>query len=96
MVAIDNPNDYILTRFEKSNTEYKKYDAILLNKSTGRFKRIPFGDKRYQQYKDSTGLNLYSHLNHLDKKRRDRYRLRHRGENNRKFSSGWFSWYFLW
>lgn len=95
-MKVDNPNHYDLLRFEQSNTKNKKYDAILLNKLTNKEKRIPFGDIRYEQYKDTTGLGLYSKLNHLDLKRREHYRTRHEGEQNHKFSSGYFSWYYLW
>lgn len=40
-------------------------------------KKVSFGDKRYQHYKDQTPLKLYSHLDHLDPKRRASYRARH-------------------
>lgn len=58
--------------FRKSKTKNKKYDAYY----NGRW--IPFGDVRYQHYKDSTGLGLYSHLDHKDKYRRANYRARHK------------------
>jgi len=50
----------------------------------------------YEQFKDSTGKGLYTHVNHGDPKRRRNYRTRHHGENKRKFSSGYFSWKYLW
>lgn len=96
MVIIQNPSEYKLSRFEVSNTKNKKYDAILKHKTTGKEKRIPFGDKRYEHYKDSTPLKIYKKLDHGDKIRREQYRARHKGEENNKFSSGWFSWYYLW
>lgn len=83
-----------LLRFEKSHTKGKKYDAIVLT-DTGKEKRVPFGAIGYQQYKDKA-LGLYSKLDHLDKKRRDNYRNRHRGENLKKFSPGYFAWKYLW
>ncbi len=95
-MILDNPNDYKLIEFQRSNTKNKKYDAILKNKNTGRFRRIPFGDKRYQQYKDTTGMALYSHLNHLDPKRRALYLKRHKGEEDNLYSSGYFSHFYLW
>lgn len=58
--------------FRKSKTKNKKYDVYYNNKW------IPFGDSRYQHYKDTTGLKLYSHLDHLNKKRRENYRNRHK------------------
>lgn len=95
-MILDKPNDYKFVEFEKSTNKNKKYDAILLNKQTNRYKRVPFGAKDYEQYFDATGLGLYSHKNHNDKHRRALYRKRHKGEEKNKFSSGWFSWYYLW
>jgi len=46
--------------FVKSNTKYKKYDAIVRNKKDDSSFRVPFGDNRYEHYKDKTGLGLYS------------------------------------
>ena len=95
-MIISDPHKYRLVGFRKRKTANKKYDGIIQNKETGELKHIPFGDKNYQQYKDTTGLGLYTKLNHLDKERRDRYRIRHAGEDKNKFSSGWFSWKYLW
>lgn len=88
-------NNYIHIGFTKSHIKNKKYDAILKNKFTGQIKKVPFGDQRFQHYRDSTGLNLYSHLNHLDKKRRDLYYKRH-NKDYPKFSADYFSKRFLW
>ena len=96
MVVLKNPKDYLFLTFRVSKHPEKKYDAILMNKYTHQDKIIPFGDKRYQQYKDSTNLGVYNHLNHLDENRRRLYRLRHAKDIRNKFSSGWFSYYFLW
>jgi hypothetical protein len=95
-MILDNPDNYKFIEFKKSKTKNKKYDAILLNKKTKILKRIPFGAKGYQQYKDNTGIGLYSHLDHHDPKRRALYRKRHDGEQKNKYSSGWFSYYYLW
>lgn len=89
-----NPNDYDLRYFITSNYKNKKYDAILENKYDGTIKKIPFGDARHQQYHDRLGF--YKHLDHYDKKRRDLYRRRHSKDIGNKYSSGWFSWYYLW
>ena len=88
---------YKLQNFRKSKTKKKKYDAILLNKETGRTVAVPFGDTRYENYHDKTGLNLYPHLLHGDKVRRRAYRARH-AKDLRKgfFSPGYFSYCFLW
>lgn len=83
-----------LLRFRKSRTKNKKYDAIVVTKS-GRQRTIPFGDSRYQQFADNTGLGLYTHLNHRDPDRRANYRRRHRSPGH-QFSASWFSWHYLW
>jgi hypothetical protein len=83
-------------KFEKSRRKYKKYSAIMKNKRTGRFNRVDFGDKRYEQFRDSTGLGIYSHLNHNDPKRRSNYRSRHFKTAQRKYSPSWFSYNYLW
>lgn len=95
-MILENPNDYALVGFERSRNKGKKYDAILRNKKTRKNRRIPFGATGYEQYRDSTGLGLYARVNHGDPKRRRNYRTRHQGENKRKFSSGYFSWKYLW
>lgn len=94
-MIVENPSNYKLDRFEKSKTSTKKYDAVLINKTTKREKRIPFGAKGYEHYKDKA-LGLYSKDDHNDKKRREAYRKRHSGEEKRKFSSGYFAWKYLW
>jgi hypothetical protein len=38
---------------------------------------VHFGDNRYQQYRDSTSLKLYKHLDHNDEKRKKAYYDRH-------------------
>ena len=52
----------------KSTRKDKKYMAI-----TNRGRTIHFGQRGYQQYKDSTPLKLYSAQDHMDPKRRQRY-----------------------
>lgn len=52
----------------------KKYMAKFNDGTT-----IHFGASNYQQYKDSTGLGIYSIKNHGDAARRKRYFLRHSG-----------------
>lgn len=67
-------------KFEVSNRKHKKY----MVEHNG--KKIHFGDKRYHHYKDSTPLKKYSHLDHNDKDRRDRYlkrALKIRDKNDR-------------
>jgi hypothetical protein len=89
--------DYKFKSFEKSNTKNKKYDAVLINKATKKIKRVPFGDSNYSQFKDSTGLGLYSSKNHNDTERRKLYRIRHAKDLRDGFySAGYFAWHFLW
>ena len=77
--------------FKVSTRKNKKYMVKLENGTT-----VHFGDKRYQQYRDSTGVGAYSHLNHLDKKRRENYKTRHEKTRHNKYSPSWFSDSFLW
>lgn len=95
-MRLPNPNNYIFLRFRKSKSKNKKYDAILLNKYTDAKIPISFGDKRFEQFRDSTGLNLYSKLNHGDCDRRRRFRARHKKNAKHKYSSAWFSYWYLW
>ena len=88
--------DYKLIKFEKSTRKHKKYAAVLEHKITKRQVKVHFGDQRYQQWQDNTGLGLYSHLNHGDKKRRANYRARHKKDNLKDYTAGYFSYYFLW
>ena len=97
MSSYYNMDEYDLVGFEKSNEKYKKYAAILRNKKTKRKVRVNFGDIRYEQYKDSTPLKLYSHLNHNDEKRRASYRARHSVFiKDGYYSPGYFAYKFLW
>lgn len=94
-MKLSNPEDYSFVKFEKSKVAGKKYDAVLKHKRIGTLRRVPFGDTGYQQYRDRA-LGLYRSKDHLDGQRRLAYRSRHRGEERFKFSSGWFSWHYLW
>lgn len=66
----------------------KKYYAVV----DGR--KIYFGDIRYQQYFDKMGH--YSHLNHLDQKRRSYFWARHHKSENKIGTPGWFALHVLW
>lgn len=87
-----------LIGFRRSKNKRKKYDAILFDTATGKTKYVGFGSRipLMQQYKDSTGLGLYSYLDHLDKDRRRSYRARHYKTHLKKYSPSYFSWHFLW
>ena len=95
MAISHSKKDYKLVGFSQGPRN-KKYSAILQNKRTGKFVMVHFGDKSYQQYRDSTGLGLYSGLDHGDKKRRALYRIRHANDNKDTYSPGFFSWKYLW
>ena len=90
-------SEYKLIKFEKSDRKNKKYNGILQNKLNGKIVKIPFGHSFYEQFKDSTGLGLYSNKDHGDLKRRQLYRQRH-AKDIRKgyYSPGFMSYYFLW
>lgn len=84
--------------FKKSERKDKKYKVFY----NGNW--IHFGHRKMQQYRDSTGLGLYSHLDHLDKRRRDNYRARAKGIKNDKGEytyknpnyANYYSYWFLW
>jgi len=85
--------------FEQSHRAHKKYNAILRNRHTGRIVKVPFGDLRYEQYKDSTGLGLWSHKDHGDNERKRAYWNRHRKEiadGVDNYSAGYFALKYLW
>lgn len=88
---------YKLVGFQKSTKQFKKYDALLKNKETGRIVKVGFGDNRYENYADKTGLNAYPNLLHRDKERRRLYRMRHQKDlKPGMYSPGYFAWHYLW
>ena len=90
-------SQYSLDKLQKSKHKFKKYDAVLINKINNKFVNIPFGDSRYEQYKDTTGLKLYSSKDHGDKIRRDAYRARHSKDiRDGYYSAGYFALKYLW
>ena len=73
-----------MPKFEKSTRKGKKYSVIA---PSG--KKIHFGSIKMQQYRDSTGLGLYSHLDHNDKERRKRYLARAKGIKDKNGNLTW-------
>ena len=69
--------------FMKSANKNKKY-AVVYNGKT-----INFGSKLDEQYKDSTGLGLYTSKDHLDPVRRKSYLARAKGIKNAKGELTW-------
>ena len=99
MVVIQDPQNYRLTGFEPSKDGRHKYIAVLQHKKTGRKRSVPFGAIKadgtpYQHYHDKIGT--YRSYDHMDKERRKRYRIRHKGQDRQKFSSGYFAMRYLW
>jgi len=95
MVYYDMKNHRLLG-FEASKTKNKMYDAILIS-NTGQLIKVPFGDKRFENYQDKTSMNLYPHLIHGDKERRKRYQSRHEVFlKEGYYSPSYFSFYYLW
>ena len=83
--------------FQKSTSPGKKYDALIKNNSSGKVIKVSFGDKNYEHYRDSTGIGLYSKLDHLDSKRRKNYNARHSHWIKPSFySPGYFAKKYLW
>ena len=94
-------SQYKLIGFEKSKTKNKKYDAIITNKygeqNNNKKYRIPFGDIRYEHYKDTTPNKIYSNKDHNDKRRRESYRKRHKVYlKDNEYTPAYFSWHYLW
>jgi hypothetical protein len=73
-----------------SRNKKKKYDVF----KDGKF-LLSYGDINYSHYKDFFGY--YSELDHLDKKRRQRYWMRHKNDHIHDPNyPGYWSWWFLW
>jgi hypothetical protein len=88
---------YEINNFYKSPLKHKKYRVALVNKLTCKIVLMDFGDKRYQHYKDSTPIKLYSNLDHNDKNRRRLYKARHKHFiKPNHYSPGYFSMKYLW
>jgi hypothetical protein len=68
---------YEFVRFEKATAKNKKYKAILRNKRTNKNFIVNFGDVRYQHYRDTTPLKLYSNMDHNNERRKNNYVKRH-------------------
>lgn len=91
-----------VSHFERGPKQYK-YTAVMKD---GR--RVNFGSKAYEQYKDSVpqsmGGGLWSHKDHGDPARRKNYQSRHGGVKTKsgkaaytvQYSPSWFSYHYLW
>tara|TARA_R110000772_G_scaffold64009_4_gene143122 strand:+ start:7435 stop:7713 length:279 start_codon:yes stop_codon:yes gene_type:complete len=91
----------VLKNLRKSTRKTKKYMIDLIDHKTGKKKRtIHFGAIKkdgtpYNQFKDSTGLGLYSKYDHKDKDRKARYYKRHNKSYGR-YSADALSKKYLW
>lgn len=81
-----------VSNLRKSTRRNKKYmaDVGFNNKF---HKNIHFGDIRYGQYRDSTEIRLYSHLDNNDLERKRLYHIRYKNNNG---ISAMLSKEFLW
>ena len=87
-----------MPEFKRSTRKNKKY----MVRYNGKW--IHFGDTRYKHYEDTTGLGLYSHLNHGNSARRANYLTRATGIKNKsgeltyhdKSSPNYYSVRYLW
>jgi hypothetical protein len=92
-MRINNPDDYTLVGYEVARDKRAKYNAVLKHKS-GALKKIPFGQKGYDQFEDQLGH--YSQYDHKDLKRRHNWLKRHERNTGFKYSSAWFAKRILW
>jgi hypothetical protein len=95
------------TRFVVPRTGKKKYTAVIPQRG-GKTRRVSFGHRDYQHYKDQVpkrmGGGRWAKKDHGDKKRRTNYRKRHAGMKckdgtaciKKRYSPAWFSYYYLW
>jgi len=95
------------TRFVVPTTGTKKYTAVI-PLPDGKRRRVGFGHRDYQQYRDAVpralGGGQWSLADHLDSFRRADYRRRHGAQKcedgtpcvERLYSPAWFSYHFLW
>lgn len=74
-----------ILKIEKSKVKNKKYTAKVINKKSGKTRKINFGQRGYQHFKDRTPLKSFKKLNHYNKKRQEKYYSRFsKGIKNRR------------
>ena len=73
-----------IVNLKKSTIKGKKYTATVKNINSDKERTLHFGGKGYEQFKDSTGLGHYSHVNHGTLKRKQNYFSRHSGEKTKR------------
>ena len=77
--------------FAKSSRKGKKYKAVFPDG-----KVVHFGASSYPQFKDRTGLGLFSHKDHLDPARRKYFRKRHNCSQKAPKTAGFLACKYLW
>lgn len=93
------PKNVVFTKSTRRNKKYRvdfDYDGV--------HHVLHFGHTDYQHYRDSTGLGLYSDLDHNDKTRRKAYQRRARFIKNKAgeltvfdpLSANYWAFRFLW
>lgn len=96
-MTVDLPIDDVeIIKIEKG-IPGKKYTVFYRNKNNGKEGKVSFGSttKKYAQFKDSTGLGLYSKQDHGDIERRVNYWKRQKPDLSR-FNANTLSAIFLW
>jgi len=73
-----------MPEFKKSTRKGKKY---MVKTPSGKW--VHFGASHMEQYKDNTGLGLYSDKDHGDEKRRKNYLARSKAIKNKKGELTW-------
>lgn len=73
-----------MPQFKESTMKNKKY---MVKTPSGRW--IHFGAREMEHFRDSTGLGLFTHLNHGDKERRRRYLARAKGIKDKNGNLTW-------
>lgn len=81
-----------LIEFKPSSKKNKKIDAIM--EENGKRKIVSFGQKGSTTYSNKTGVKIDTV--HNDEKLRKAYLSRHKGEDKKIYSPGWFSIKYLW
>ena len=79
------------TVFAKSSKKAKKYKATFPDGTV-----VHFGAASYPQFKEGTGLGLFSHKDHADPARLENFRKRHGCAQKPKKTAGYLSCKYLW
>lgn len=81
-----------IIEFKPSAKKNKKIDAVV--EDNGKKKIISFGQKGSVTYSNKTGVKVDS--THNDSIKKKAYLARHKGEDSKMYSPGWFAIKYLW